>query len=180
MVRLLVEDVTLLRGEPIQMHVRFKGGAARSLTLAPPPPAPVLRKTTPAVIEQIDHLLDDYTEEQIASILNAKSFRSGTGQRFRRSLVFRLRKQYKLVDRFTRLRNAGMLTLAEMTQRLSLCSCTVKDWRDLGWLCAHRYNDRGECLYEPPDANLPRKGAWGIRTPRTEQSLLESNRRSAV
>jgi hypothetical protein len=60
------------------------------------------------VIQDIDRLLDDYTEEEIARMLNAKGFRLGTGQPFRRSLVFRLRKTYKLVDRFTRLRD-GML-----------------------------------------------------------------------
>ena len=40
----------------------------------------------------------------------------------------------QLVDRFTRLRNAGMLTFEEMAQRLNLCSRSVQDWRDLGWL----------------------------------------------
>jgi hypothetical protein len=164
MVRLLVEDVTLLRGERIQMHVRFKGGATRSLTVVSPPSAPVLQKTKPAVIQQINQLLDDYTEEQIAPILNARGFRSGTGQPFRRSLVFRLRKKYRLVDRFTRLRNAGMLTLMEMAYRLGLCSCTVKSWRDQGLLQAHRYNDKGECLYQLPGPSLPRKGAWKRRS----------------
>jgi hypothetical protein len=119
----------------------------------------------------------DYTEEEIAPMLNAKGFRSGTGQPFKRSLVFRLRKTYKLVDRFTRLRNAGMLTLEEMAQRLNLCSCSVKDWRDLGWLQAHRYNDRGECLYELPGSDLPRKGAWGLRKYRATE--VPSNRAEA-
>jgi hypothetical protein len=178
MVRLLVEDVTLVKREQILMHVRFKGGATKSLTVAPSPPAPVCRKTKPAVIQEIDRLLDDHTEEEIAPLLNANGFRSGTGQPFKRSLVFRLRKTYKLVDRFTRLRNAGMLTLMEMAQRLNLCSCTVKDWRDLGLLRAHRYNDRGECLYELPDPNLPRKGAWGLRKHR--ESEVSSNRADGV
>ncbi len=133
MVRLMVEDVTLLKGDRISMHVRFKGGATKTLVVVPSPSAPECWKTKPAVILEIDRLLDDYTEEEIAPMLNAKGFRSGTGQPFKRSLVFRLRKAYKLVDRFTRLRNAGMLTLEEMAQRLNLCSSSVKDWRDLGW-----------------------------------------------
>lgn len=178
MVRLLVEDVTLVRGEHITMHVRFKGGATRTLFVTPSPGAPECRKTKPAVIQEIDRLLDDYTEEEIAPILNANGFRSGTGQPFRRPLVFRLRKAYKLVDRFTRLRNAGMLTLTEMAQRLKLCSSTVKDWRDLGWLRAHRYNDRGECLYELPDSDLPKKGSWGIRKHR--MSEVPPNRSEGV
>jgi hypothetical protein len=178
MVRLLVEDVTLVRGERISVHVRFKGGATKAISVIPSPGAPECRKTKPAVIQEIDRLLDDYTEEEIAPMLNAKGFRSGTGQPFKRSLVFRLRKTYKLVDRFTRLRNAGMLTLKEMSQRLNLCSCSVKDWRDLGWLRAHRYNDRGECLYELPGSDLPKKGAWGLRKYRAAEVSL--NRAEAV
>jgi hypothetical protein len=90
MVRLLVEDVTLVRGDRISVYVRFKGGATRTLSVIPSPGAPECRKTNPAVIQEIDRLLDDYTEEEIAPLLNAKGFRSGTGQPFRRSLVFRL------------------------------------------------------------------------------------------
>jgi hypothetical protein len=130
------------------------------------------------VIQEIDRLLDDYTEEETAPMLNAEGFRSGTGQPFRRSLVFRLRKTYKPVDRFTRLRNAGVLTLVEMAQRLNLCSRTVKDWRDLGLLRAHRYNDRGECLYELPGPDLPRKGVWGLRKYRAGE--VSSNRAEGV
>lgn len=178
MVRLMVEDVTLVKGDRISMHVRFKGGATKTLAVVPSPSAPVCRKTKPAVIQEIDRLLDDYTEEEIAPILNANGFRSGTGKPCKRSLVFRLRKAYKLVDRFTRLRNAGMPTLMEMPQRLNSCSNTVKDWRDLGLLRAHRYNDRGECLYELPDPDLPRKGAWGLRKCRAGE--VSSNRAEGV
>jgi len=32
--------------------------------------------------------------------------------------------------------------------------------RDQGLVRAHHYNDRGECLYERPGENLPKKGAW--------------------
>jgi hypothetical protein len=36
MIRLLVEDVTMLRSEQITLHVRFRGGAARTVTLPNP------------------------------------------------------------------------------------------------------------------------------------------------
>ena len=136
--------------------------------------------TKPAVIQEIDQLLDDHTEREIASILNEKGLRTGTAQPFSRSIVFRLRKAYRLVDRFTRLRNAGMLTLEEMAQRLNLCSYSVKDWRDLGLLQGHRYNDRGECLYELPGPTLPKKGAWRIKKESCGRSILESSQSGAV
>jgi hypothetical protein len=71
-----------------------------------------------------------------------------------------------------------MLTLEEMAQRLNLCSCSVKHWHDLGLLRAHCYNDRGECLYELPGPNLPRKGAWGLRKNRADE--VPSNLAEAV
>ena len=45
MVRLLIEDVTLIKHGPITLHVRFKGGANQTLTLPRPLPAWELRLT---------------------------------------------------------------------------------------------------------------------------------------
>ena len=39
MIRLLIEDVTLSKGEQTTVEVRFKGGATRTLSLPPPQPA---------------------------------------------------------------------------------------------------------------------------------------------
>jgi hypothetical protein len=178
MVRLMVEDVTLLKREQILMQVRFKGGVTKSLTVTSPLPAPDCYTTNPAVIQEIDRLLDHHTEEEIAPMLNEKGFRSGRGRPFTQSLVFRLRKTYQLVDRFTRLRKAGMMTLREMAQHLNVCSWTVKNWRDQGRLRAHRYSDKGECLYEPPGPGIPKKGARRRNT--VLASELPSNRTNEV
>jgi len=156
-VRLLLDDVTLVRREQIHMHIRFRGGITESLFLPLPQSAAQLRKTKPVVIEEIDRLLNTNTELEIASILNEKGLQPGVGKRFSRTIVLRLRYTYQLKDRFTRLRAAGMLTIEEMASRLGVLICTVKKWRDQGLLRAHRYNDRGECLYESPDALLPKK-----------------------
>jgi hypothetical protein len=43
--RLLVEDVTLIGGEMIQVHVRLRAGTTRSFTLAKPLPIAQIRKT---------------------------------------------------------------------------------------------------------------------------------------
>jgi len=108
---------------------------------------------------EIDRLLNTNTELEIASILNERGLLSGTGKRFDRPIVVRLRYAYDLKDRFSRLRAAGLITIDEMALRLDVLPCTVKKWRDHGLLHAHRYNDKGECLYEAPDALLPRKFA---------------------
>lgn len=159
LVRLLLEDVTLVRREQISVQIRFRGGVTQSLTLPLPQSAAQLRKTKEGVIAEIDHLLNTNTEREIAAILNEKGLLSGEGKAFDRTIVVRLRYAYDLKDRFSRLRAAGFMTMEEMSSRLHVLPCTVKKWRDKGLLRALRYNDKGECLYESPDALLPKKGA---------------------
>lgn len=77
-----------------------------------PAPLPVSkRRLTPtAVLAQIDRLLDHYTRGEIAGIVNAKGLRSGEDKPFHKAFVQRLIRGYGLKDRYTRLRQAGMLT----------------------------------------------------------------------
>jgi DNA invertase Pin-like site-specific DNA recombinase len=157
MVRLLLEDVTLLKGDQIHVHVRFKGGALKSLSLPLPLGAPLLRKTPVAVVREVDRLLEQHTEREIAAILNEKGLRSGTGQPFTLMTVINIRRHYGLRDRFQRMRALGLLTIEEIAAQFGIVTCAVKDWRDKGLLRAHRYNDKGQCLYEPPADDLPGK-----------------------
>ena len=39
MLRLIIDDVTLVKGKDLVVHVRFRGGATRTLTLPRPAPA---------------------------------------------------------------------------------------------------------------------------------------------
>jgi DNA invertase Pin-like site-specific DNA recombinase len=59
MVRLLLEDVTLLRAAEVVAQVRFRGGATQTLRLPLPLSAVELRKTHSTVIAEIDRLMDD-------------------------------------------------------------------------------------------------------------------------
>ena len=157
MVRLLLEDVTLLKREQILVQVRFKGGALKSLSLPLPLGAPALRKTPTAVIQEVDRLLDHYTETEIATLLNENGLRSGTGQVFTPMTVINIRRNHGLRDRFQRLRQTGLLTIEEVAKRFGIVPSVVKEWRDKGLLRPHRYNDKGQCLYEPPPDDLPGK-----------------------
>jgi DNA invertase Pin-like site-specific DNA recombinase len=157
MVRLLLEDVTLVKRDQLAVHVRFKGGATKSFTLPLPLGAPLLRKTPSAVVTEVDRLLEQHTEREIAAILNEKGLRSGTGQSFTLMTVINIRRHYGLRDRFQRMRALGLLTIEEIADRLGIVTSAVKDWRHKGLLKAHRYNDKGQCLYEPPPDDLPGK-----------------------
>src|SRR5439155_11695998 len=68
MVRLLVEDVTLLKTDEVVAQIRFRGGATHTMRLPLPLSAPELRKTHPTVVAEIDRLLDKHTDAEIADI----------------------------------------------------------------------------------------------------------------
>lgn len=150
MARLLIEDVTLLRGDDLAVHVRLRGGEVRSLHLARPKPAADLRKLDPAIVAEIDRLLEDHTDSEIAETLNAAGHQPPVGERFSIWIIWKIRKAHGLESRFSRLRRQGMLTLAEMTEALGVHPQTVKDRAARGELTSVAYNDKGQRLYAAP------------------------------
>jgi hypothetical protein len=157
MVRLLIEDAVLTKSDQIHVHLRFRGGAVRSLSLPLPKTAWERRLTPKETIAEIDRLLNDYTEGEIAKQLNQRGFRSGESHKFNWTIVAGIRKAYHLKSRYDRLREAGKLTQEEMAEMLKVAPVTVRIWRKHGMLKAYPYNDRNECLYEPPGADAPAK-----------------------
>ena len=157
LVRLLLEDVALIKKEAITVHVRFRGGAITTLTLPRPVSGFQEWKTPPEVVAEIDHLLDSHTEGQIVGLLNNRGLRSGKGRPFNPNLLAQLRIRYRLKSRYERLREAGMLTIDETAQRLGISNGTVNKWRAHGLLRARLLNDKNEYLFEPPGPDAPVK-----------------------
>jgi DNA invertase Pin-like site-specific DNA recombinase len=155
MVRLLLEDVTLNKGSEITAHVRFKGGTTQTLAWPLPPPIGELRKNPAYIVAEVDRLLDDYTQGQIAAILSHKGMHTVDGKPLTRMNIRYIQETYGLLSRYDRLRSRGMLTMAEMGERLNVAALTVKCWNQAGFLMSHPYNDKGECLFEPPGDNAP-------------------------
>ena len=143
MVRLLLEDVTLVKQDQLDVHIRFRGGATQSLTLPVPEPAWRSWVTSPGIVAEIDHLLDDHTAAEIASILNERGIVSGKGRPFSDRIVNNVLRAYNLKDRYHRLRDAGLLTRDEMVDVLGVSKSTVGAWRRHGLLRAHAYNRKG-------------------------------------
>ena len=149
-IRLLVEDVTLIKNDQIIANVRFKGGAQKNLTIPLPPKGWQHALTEPKVVELVDELLKNYKYAEIASILNKEGHKSGSGLPFDRKLVGGIRRNYNLKTRYARLRKSGNLTINEITKLLGVDKRKVWELRDKGVLKAYQYNDRNECLYEHP------------------------------
>jgi DNA invertase Pin-like site-specific DNA recombinase len=158
MVRLLLEDVTLIKiADGLTAHLRFRGGATTTLTLARALNAWQLRETSTEIVGLIDQLLNQHTDAEIATILNERGYLSGTRQPFHRGIVQHIRQRHQLPSRYARLRARGLLTLDEIADRLNVSTDTVKIWARHGLLHRHPCNDKHECLYEPPGQNAPVK-----------------------
>jgi DNA invertase Pin-like site-specific DNA recombinase len=157
MVRLMISDVTLLKGEQIVAQVRFRGGRTTTVQIPKPKSAVAMRPTERGTVEEIDRLLEDYTDGEVASELNARGWHSRDGKRFHGALIGKLRRSHQLKDHYERLRERGLLTGAELARRFNVSGATVKCWRRRGLLRAERGSDKGEWLYYVPEAGLPAK-----------------------
>jgi DNA invertase Pin-like site-specific DNA recombinase len=154
MVRLLLEDVTLLKDEVITAQIRFKGGATQSITI----PLSHGRRSAPELIALLDQLLDDYTDAEVAEQLNQRGWRTYGGNLFHAKRVLSLRRDYQLKDHGTRLRERGLLSADEAAKAYGVCQQTIMSWGRAGLLPMYRTNDHGIAVFPPPDEHAPQKG----------------------
>lgn len=157
LVRLLIEDVTLTKNQAVILQVRFRGGATQTLTLATPRKSWELWETPQEVVAMVDGLLNEYTDQQVAEILDARGIHPGKGGIFRGRLVGNMRRQYGLKSRFERLRARGLLTAQEIAEKLGITWVTVRKWRQAGLLRGYAYDNKNDYLYEPPGEDAPTK-----------------------
>ncbi|MGH8568789.1 MAG: recombinase family protein, partial [Gammaproteobacteria bacterium] len=159
MLRLLITDVTLTKGDALHVDIRFAGGATHSLDLPLPKSCVELRTTDAEVIEEIDRLIDTYTDGEIADVFNERGVRTVVSTPWTGARITRLRHTYQLTDRHTRLLAQGLLCAADVAARYGVALSTVHLWRRRGLLRAHPVNDKGDYLYEIPPEDLPAKYA---------------------
>jgi hypothetical protein len=150
MLALLIEDVTLLKQRELTAAVRFRGGATTTLTLPRPLTAQQIRATHDDVRRQIDALLDEYTDTQVAHQLNERGLHTGAGDVFDPASVQWVRFAHKLGSLKQRLRATGWRTSKQMTTLLGVNRTTLGRWRAARRVTARVCNDAGEWLYWPP------------------------------
>ena len=155
MIRLLIEDVTMIRDQDITLHVRFKGGATKTLKLPLPLKGWQYNQTDPKIVRIVDDLLGDHTYSEIASVLNERGFKSGQGHRIDARTVLGITHKYKLKTRHARLRAKGKLTVQEVAKLLGVTVATVRVYGKKGLIKTYPYNDRNSRLYEHPGVNSP-------------------------
>lgn len=155
--RLMLEDVTLTKGVEITAHVRFKGGLNKTITIPLALNGWKKYMTAPAVIAEIDQLLNSCPAGEIARILNERGLASGRHLPFSGRIVQALCKRHNIRSRYARLREAGMLDVNEMARLVGTNARTIYVWHERAIIRGHRYTDRGAHLYEPPAPDSPLK-----------------------
>ncbi len=84
----------------------------------------------------------------MASILNERGMQSGTGLPFDARRVAVTRRHYRIPSRRTRLRQKGLLTIAEICEKFHVKRWTVYEWRKRGKLTAYQIDDVRRYLYD--------------------------------
>lgn len=163
MIRLIIEDVTLLKTDVIDVKVRFRGGATKELRIPIPPKVWEMNRASVSFIKRLREMSRTMTVGQIVEQLNLEGVKSPSGYPFKRTIIHQLRQSHHVIGPYEYLRESGLLTLEEISQRLGVHPQTVKNWASLGFITGHRYNDRGCSLYEDPGPDGPIKGKWKQR-----------------
>ena len=151
--RLLLEDVTLTKEKEITVGVRFKGGATTVLTVPLPQPIWKRSKIDPAIMQEIDRLLDLHTEAKIAAILNARGLRTGYNRSFTVQCIHDAVRTHGIKTRRERLRESGLLTSLEMAAMLHTSPAMIWCWGCRGRLRSEPCTTK-RYLYYPPSPEL--------------------------
>ena len=153
MLAILIEDVTLTKQREVTVAIRFRGGATTTLTLPRPLTPQQLRATHEDVRQHIELLLNEYTDAQVAHILNERGMRTGAGDAFDTVSVKWVRYSIKIKSLKERLLEEGWLTVKQVSARLGgISRDAINKHRLQGKLKARICNDHGQWLYWLPKA----------------------------
>jgi len=118
-------------------------------------------KTRPALLQEIDRLLEDHTEGTVARLLTERGLTTSHGNPFRVENIAYLRKAYGLKHRRERLRDRGFRTLQESATALGVSMLEIKRRVRRGEIETCAISDRNNVLYRcsaaPPPVNNPRE-----------------------
>lgn len=150
LIRLILDSVTLHKGQEVKIDICFKGGATRSLTLPRAQNAGVMRKTPPHIVQEIDQLLNTHRQADIAKLLNNKGLTSGEGKPFNKAMINHISQSYNLKERRLRQKEDGMLSRKEVSKLLGLPEWRVTKLAKQGFLRKGTTTQSNRELFEPP------------------------------
>ena len=176
LLRLLIEDVTLRRGKTgIDVHVRFRGGATQSLVLSAPRCSWELRRTNPKVVAEVNRLLDEHTDAEVAALLDAQGLHPGVLPRFTPERVGYIRRTYGLRSLRDRLHAQGLLSIEQLAAKLHVAKNTIRNWQKAGLLRCRRYGQQNRFVYEDPGDEAPASApGWKLSERPRPRALRET------
>jgi excisionase family DNA binding protein len=168
MVRLLLEDVTLIRQDGIVAKVRFKGGATMELRI----PTLLTRhewlRTPERTLARIQELSKEMTADAMIPILTAEGLLSAHGRPLTRTSIHGLRYKHRIPGPLRYWRSQGYLTAKEMAARLGVVPETVRQWAAEGKIRTRKVDETGRVLYEPHRDGEAMPEKWSsLRGPRS-------------
>ena len=110
-----------------------------------------MRATHQDVLQNIDRLLDEYTDAKVAHILNERGMRTGAGDAFDTVSVKWVRYSAKIKSLKERLLEEGWLTVKQVSARLGIDRGTINKRRLQGQIKARLCNDHGQWVYWLPE-----------------------------
>jgi DNA invertase Pin-like site-specific DNA recombinase len=153
MVRLVIEDATILKSERITIQIRFRGGATSTIAVPRPLTYFEERRTQSQLVTEIDELLAEHHDGEVAQILIDRGRRPGGGGTFDVARVAFIRTTYELKSFRQRLLESGYLSLDQLATRYNVTRAAIKRWRERGLVRGRRVNDKDEFVYEDPGNN---------------------------
>lgn len=161
MLGLLIEDVTLMQGDPTAVHVRFRGGHTTTLSVPRPQLPARASKVPPEVIQELDQLMEGCPDSEAAARLNTLGYRNWLGKPFNAKRVANLRLRAGIKTRFERLRARGFLTAREVAQQLGICIENAYKLGREGVLPQQHYGQGHRCLFAPLNGTVFVRGVGG-------------------
>jgi excisionase family DNA binding protein len=138
--QLLLKDITIEKPQRYQamLHVRWQGGAREDLAVALPRSAPDRWRHGETLVAKVRELAKRYSDDEIATKLNAEGLISAKGNRFTRSSISWVRHKHKIPP--AEKKKPDELTVKEVAKRYGVSHNVVYYWIERGILPARRLN----------------------------------------
>jgi len=134
----------------ISLKIRFRGGVIKSLNIPGPKRVWEKNRTSEKIITKIDQLLNHHTPSEIANILNKEGHLSARGKAFTQATVDNIGRKYELKTRYERLREKGLLTLKELSNKIKISVNVIRILEKSNMIKSYKCTDRTKKLYELP------------------------------
>jgi len=140
LLQLLLQDITVEKPERFRavLHVRWQGGLCEDLAVELPRPAADRWRHSETLVNKVRELAQQYSDEEIATQLNAEELTSAKGNRFTRSSVSWIRHKHQIPP--AQKKNPDELTVYDVAQRFGVSHNVVYYWIERQIIPARRLN----------------------------------------